>query len=144
MSGDRTLHQCIVDTAAQMTDARLAGLSMYQAQEGALAVSATYGYPSESVGHVRIVPGSGIIGGVFASKKPLLVRDTAQVPGLTPRSRRYQTGSFMAVPIIANDSALGVVTLADRNDGRPFTRNNLTSRHGSFRRCRRWRWSASS
>jgi diguanylate cyclase (GGDEF)-like protein len=127
LSGDRTLHQCIVDTAAQMTDARLAGLSMYQAQEGALSVSATYGYPSASVGHVRIVPGSGIIGGVFASKKPLLVRDTARVPGLTPRSRRYQTGSFMAVPIIANDSALGVVTLADRKDGRPFTRNNLTS-----------------
>jgi diguanylate cyclase (GGDEF)-like protein len=127
LSGDRTLHQCIVDTAAQMTDARLAGLSMYQPDEGALAVAATYGYPAESVGHVRIVPGSGIIGGVFSSKKPLLVRDTARVPGLTPRSRRYQTGSFMAVPIIATDSALGVVTLADRRDGRPFTRNNLTA-----------------
>jgi hypothetical protein len=30
-----------VDTAAQMTDARLAGLSMYQPQEGALAMAAT-------------------------------------------------------------------------------------------------------
>ena len=66
LSGDRALYQCIVDTAAQMTNARLAGLSMYQPQEGALAMAATYGYPSESVGHVRIVPGSGIIGGVFA------------------------------------------------------------------------------
>src|SRR6185503_9777581 len=99
----------------------------YQPQEGALAMAATYGYPPESVGHVRIVPGSGIIGGVFASKKPLLVRDTARVPGLTPRSRRYRTGSFMAVPIIANDAALGVVTLADRQDGRPFTGNHLTA-----------------
>jgi putative methionine-R-sulfoxide reductase with GAF domain len=115
LSGDRTLYQCIVDTAAQMTNARLAGLSMYQPHEGALAMAATYGYSSDSVGHVRIVPGSGIIGGVFASKKPLLVRDTAQVPGLTPRSRRYRTGSFMAVPIIASDSALGVVTLAYHN-----------------------------
>ena len=127
LSGDRTLYQCIVDTAAQMTDARLAGLSMYQPHEGALSVAATFGYPPESVGHVRIVPGAGIIGGVFATKKPLLVRDTARVPGLTPRSRRYQTGSFMAVPIVANDTALGVVTLADRKDGKPFTRNNLTA-----------------
>jgi diguanylate cyclase (GGDEF)-like protein len=127
LSGDRTLYQCIVDTAAQMTNARLAGLSMYQPHEGALAMAATHGYPSESVGHVRIVPGSGIIGGVFATKKPLLVRDTAQVPGLTPRSRRYRTGSFMAIPIIANDTALGVVTLADREDGHPFTRNNLAA-----------------
>jgi diguanylate cyclase (GGDEF)-like protein len=127
VSGDRTLHQCIIDTAAQMTDARLASLSIFHADAGALGVEATYGYPLDSVGHVRIVPGSGIIGGVFASKKPLLVKDTATVPGLTPRSRRYRTGSFMAVPIIANDTALGVVTLADRRDGRPFTRSNLVA-----------------
>jgi diguanylate cyclase (GGDEF)-like protein len=123
----RILHQTIVDTAADIAGARLGGLSMYDPREGAIAVAATHGYPSETVGHVRIVPGSGIIGGVFASKKPLLVRDTARVPGLTSRSRRYQTGSFMAVPIIANDTALGVVTVADRRDGRPFTRDNLSA-----------------
>jgi diguanylate cyclase (GGDEF)-like protein len=33
----------------------------------------------------------------------------------------------MAVPIVANDTTLGVVTLADREDGRPFTRNNLAA-----------------
>jgi hypothetical protein len=75
------LHQFIVDAAAKTAHARLGGLSVYHAKEGAIAVSATYGYPSESVGHVRIVPGAGIIGGVFASKKPLLVRDTTRVPG---------------------------------------------------------------
>jgi diguanylate cyclase (GGDEF)-like protein len=127
LSGGRLLYQCIIDTAASLTDARFGGLSVYQPQEGTISVAATHGYPSEVVGHVRIVPGSGIIGGVFSSKKPLLVRDTARVPGLTPRSRRYQTGSFMAVPILANEDALGVVTLADRKDGRPFTRDNLAA-----------------
>jgi diguanylate cyclase (GGDEF)-like protein len=127
LSGGRLLYQCIIDTAARLADARFGGLSVYQPQEGAIAVAATHGYPSETVGHVRITPGSGIIGGVFSSKKPLLVRDTARVPGLAPRSRRYQTGSFMAVPILANEDALGVVTLADRRDGRPFTRDNLAA-----------------
>ena len=127
ISGDRVLHQFIVDAAAKTSNARLAGLSVYQAKEGAITVSATYGYPSETVGHVRIVPGSGIIGGVFSSKKPLLVRDTTRVPGLTPRSRRYQTASFMAIPIVAGSEALGVVTLADRSDGRPFSRNDLAA-----------------
>jgi diguanylate cyclase (GGDEF)-like protein len=127
ISGDRVLHQFIVDAAAKTAHARLGGLSVYHAKEGAIAVSATYGYPSESVGHVRIVPGAGIIGGVFASKKPLLVRDTTRVPGLASRSRRYQTASFMAIPIVAGEDALGVVTLADRSDGRPFSRNDLAA-----------------
>ena len=85
LSGERELHQFIVDATARAANARLAGLSVYQPKEAAITVAATYGYPSESVGHVRIAPGSGIIGGVFSSKKPLLVRDTTRVPGLTPQ-----------------------------------------------------------
>jgi diguanylate cyclase (GGDEF)-like protein len=127
VSGDRPLHQVIVDAAAKAAHARLGGLSVYQAKEGAITVAATHGYPSEAVGHVRIIPGSGIVGGVFASKKPLLVRDTTRVPGLTARSQRYQTASFMAIPIVAGEDALGVVTLADRQDGRPFNRNDLAA-----------------
>ena len=127
LSGERELHQFIVDAAARAANARLAGLSVYQPKEAAITVAATYGYPSESVGHVRIAPGSGIIGGVFSSKRPLLVRDTARVPGLTPRSQRYQTASFMALPVVAGTEVLGVVTLADHADGRPFTREDLAA-----------------
>ena len=127
LSGERELHQFIVDATARAANARLAGLSVYQPKEAAITVAATYGYPSESVGHVRIAPGSGIIGGVFSSKKPLLVRDTTRVPGLTPRSQRYQTASFMALPVVSGSEALGVVTLADHADGRPFTREDLAA-----------------
>ena len=127
LSGERALHQFIVDATARAANARLAGLSVYQPKEGAITVAATYGYPSERVGHVRIAPGFGIIGGVFSSKRPLLVRDTARVPGLTPRSQRYQTASFMALPVIAGSEVLGVVTLADHAEGRPFTREDLAA-----------------
>ena len=127
LSGERELHQFIVDATARAVNARLAGLSVYQPKEAAITVAATYGYPSESVGHVRIAPGSGIIGGVFSSKKPLLVRDTTRVPGLTPRSQRYQTASFMALPVVAGSEVLGVLTLADHADGRPFTREDLAA-----------------
>jgi hypothetical protein len=69
ISGDRVLHQVIVDAAARTANARLGGLSVYQAKEGAITVAATYGYFSDSAGHLRIVPGSGIIGGVFSSRR---------------------------------------------------------------------------
>ena len=49
------------------------------------------------------------------------------MPGLTPRSQRYQTASFMALPVIAGSEVLGVVTLADHAEGRPFTREDLAA-----------------
>ena len=127
IAGARALHQFIVDEIARATRARLGSVAVYEPREAAIAVTATHGYPSEAVGHVRIVPGTGIVGGVFSSRKPLLIRDTTRVPGLTGRSRRYQTASFMALPIVAGDDALGVVTLADRADGRAFNREDLAT-----------------
>jgi diguanylate cyclase (GGDEF)-like protein len=127
ITGPHLLHQYIVAAAARTANARLVSLSVYQAKEGAITVAATHGYPSEAVDAVRIVPGSGIVGGVFTSKKPLLVRDTTRVPGLAPRSTRYQTTSFMALPIVSGRQAIGVLTLADRADGAPFTRDDLTA-----------------
>jgi diguanylate cyclase (GGDEF)-like protein len=124
-TGEHELQQFIVDATARAANARLAGLSVYQPKEMAITVAATYGYSQETVGHVRIAPGSGIIGGVFSSKRPLLVRDTTRVPGLTPRSQRYQTASFMVLPVMSGSEALGVVTLADHKEGRPFTREDL-------------------
>jgi diguanylate cyclase (GGDEF)-like protein len=125
--GVRALHQLIVDTAAATANASLASLAVYHPKDGALSIQATHGYPSETVSHVRIVPGSGIIGGIFTTKKPVLVRDTTRVPGLTPRSQRYRTASFMGIPIVSREDALGVLTLADRQDGQPFSRRDLSA-----------------
>jgi GAF domain-containing protein len=33
----------------------------------------------------------------------------------------------MAIPIVAGEDVLGVVTLADRSDGHPFSRNDLAA-----------------
>lgn len=127
ISGDQVLYQHIVDTAAKTANARFGSLSVFEAKEGALTVAATHGYPREDVRHVHILPGAGIIGGVFSSRRPLLVRDTTRVPGLRPASKRYQTASFIAIPIVGKGEALGVVTLADRRDGQPFSRTDLAA-----------------
>jgi diguanylate cyclase (GGDEF)-like protein len=123
----RLVYQLIVETAARSADARLVSLSVQRPRDSTLTVAATHGYPREAAGDVRIAPGSGVIGGVFASKRPLLVRDTARVPGFTSSSSRYRTTSFMALPIVAGREAIGVLTLADRTDGAPFTRDNLAA-----------------
>jgi diguanylate cyclase (GGDEF)-like protein len=126
VSGERALSQFIADSGARTVNARLAALALYNPAEGAINIGATCGYSLETVAHVRILPGTGIIGGVFSTKKPLLVRDTTRVPGLVARSTRYKTRSFMAIPLLAAGDCIGVLTFADREDGRPFDRSDLT------------------
>jgi diguanylate cyclase (GGDEF)-like protein len=123
----RLVHELIVETSARAAQARLVSLTVRRPREEALAVTATHGYPWDAVGDVRIMPGSGIVGTVFTSRRALLVRDTARVPGFSPASSRYRTRSFMALPIVAGQEAIGVLTLADRSDGAPFTRENLAA-----------------
>jgi diguanylate cyclase (GGDEF)-like protein len=126
VTGERALSQFIADACARTINARLAALALYNPADGAINIGATFGYSLETVSHVRILPGTGIIGGVFATKKPLLVRDTTRVPGLVARSTRYKTRSFIAIPLLAAGDCIGVLTLADREDGRPFDRSDLT------------------
>jgi diguanylate cyclase (GGDEF)-like protein len=118
------VHQLIVDTIAKAVGAQIGSLALAVPEEETLRIAATRGYPMGLVQHVRIAPGVGVLGSVFLSRQPLLVADVTAVPG-RPRPR-YQTKSFMAVPLISGDTVLGVVAVTDRLDGRPFARQHLT------------------
>jgi diguanylate cyclase (GGDEF)-like protein len=78
------------------------------------------------VDYVRIRPGEGIAGGVFASGKPMVVEDIAGEPELRAHMRsRYRTGSFASVPVRVADRIMGVINVADKRGGGPFTRRDL-------------------
>lgn len=121
----RQLNQLVVDSVANQVGARQAALALYEERAGRLSVVATRGYPSVLVEDLRIAPGSGVIGEVFASRAPMLVEDAALQLGMSRRPR-YRTSSFMAVPLVGVEQAIGVLTFADRTDDRPFTRGDLT------------------
>jgi diguanylate cyclase (GGDEF)-like protein len=90
-----------------------------------LSIVASHGYPAALVEHVRIPSGSGIIGTVYQKGTPLCVPDIAAMTDLPARRRRYRTNSFVALPVMAGSAILGVVCLADRVDGAPFTRRDV-------------------
>ena len=123
----RELHQLIVDTVAGEIGAEMASLATYHEAQQRLAIVATSGYPAVLVEDLRIAPGVGVMGGVFASRQPLLVTDAARERAGHPRRLRYRTSSFMALPLFAGRQGLGVLTLTDRHDGLPFTRSDLTT-----------------
>ncbi len=120
------LSRLILDTIAERVDAQQAAIALYDDSLGRLTIAATRGYPTVLVEDLRIAPGSGVIGEVFMSRQPRLVVDARREVRTEPRRRRYRTGSFMALPLFTETRGLGVVTLTDRADLRPFTRGDLT------------------
>jgi diguanylate cyclase (GGDEF)-like protein len=120
------LHRLIVSTLATRLRAQQAALALYDPHVDRLAIVATHGYPSVLVEDLRIAPGEGVIGEVFATRKAMLVSDAGRQVATHPRRLRYRTGSFMALPLFTDDGGIGVLTLADRADLQPFTRADLT------------------
>jgi diguanylate cyclase (GGDEF)-like protein len=124
------LHQMIVDTFARTVGAEKASLATFDAPQSALAITATYGYPEILVKHLRFRPGSGIIDRVFRTRRPLRVENIRELRDAPHPRLRYRTSSFISLPLIASDDVLGVVSVTDRQDGRPFDRGDLKALRG--------------
>ena len=113
------IHSLIVKTMARRTGARVGALAIYKEQERALAITATYGYPSVLVEHVRIAPGEGILGSSF-------IRGLPEIGEAADRLRpRYRTNSYMVVPLCGATGPVGVVALTDKKGDLPFDRTDL-------------------
>ena len=114
------IHPLILRTIARHVRARIGALALYQDDDQALAIMATYGYPSVLVEHLRIRPGEGILGSAYASGKAHLRNAEG------PRRLRYQTTSYLLVPLTGPSRPVGIIALTDRADGLPFDTRDLT------------------
>lgn len=89
---------------------------------------ATYFYGDKSktlLVRGEINPNEGLIGKVVSSKQGLLIDDIEKesAKGLkwSKDDRFYKTKSCMLLPLLVEKELIGVVTLADRKDGKSFT-----------------------
>ena len=70
--------------------------------------------------------GEGIAGTVAATQSPILVKDISS----DSRFRRngfnhYHTNSFISLPLVSSRGPLGVINLADKSSGEPFSEKDL-------------------
>jgi diguanylate cyclase (GGDEF)-like protein len=119
------LHDLVLRTIARQGAARTAALAVYRPGDETLAIVATRGYPRALVEHIRIAPGDGIIGRVFATGRAELCETAPDAE--STRRLRYRTNSYMVLPILAGKRSLAVVALTDRADGRAFDNRDFTS-----------------
>ena len=96
------------------------------APDNTLSVVAAHGYAASLTSHVRIEPGRGLIGAVYARGLPLLVRDVDTFRGTVLARARFRTKSCVVVPVAAGPEVLGVLCLADRDGDAPFVADDVT------------------
>lgn len=122
-----TVARRVVAAIANMLDAGRVSLALYRKPEGFLTVAATYGFPASTVDGVRIMPGDWVVGHVFQTKRPVIVRDVRTLAGASRRGDQYRTFSFAAVPVVAGAEIIGVLSVTDKRDLSAFGRQDLTA-----------------
>jgi len=92
-----------------------------------LTVRAARGLSEEVIKNTKIPLGEGIAGRVAKEGKPLLVSGAEQVPG-QGSSSRYETNSFLSIPLMgkylgSRENTVGVINVTDK-----ISRENFTDR----------------
>jgi diguanylate cyclase (GGDEF)-like protein len=126
ISDSATLQNVILEHMARAVDAEIGALAVFLPQENSLAITATYGYPAVLVEHLRLAPGEGVLGRVFATGAPVVVSDVSGMPGQVAR-RRYRTDSYIALPLAGPDGVVAVIALTDKTSGEPFNDADLSA-----------------
>jgi PAS domain S-box-containing protein len=115
--------QRVVREAGRLMSARLATLFLYDEQEGVLVPRAQVGHDGEVYRHLRLRPGEGVAGHVFATGKPRLVArmPDPEIRPLSPeaetimqqsvRGRRFQGRA--AVPLVWRGRVIGTLSIAE-------------------------------
>ncbi len=115
--------EVVVRHAAAAVHARIGALAVRDSDGDDTAIAATFGYSRRLVEHVRIEAGTGVIGTVMSSRRPVKVDRAGRTTG---RRLRYRTDSFVVVPILANAEAVGALCVTDRAGDEEFTADDVS------------------
>ena len=120
----RSLLQSTVETARAIFHAKASSVFLLDEETDELVFEAVAGEGAETLLGTRFPSSTGVAGWVLVTRQPLVVddltkdtrfsRDAAASTGYVPRG-------MMAVPLLAEEKALGVLEVLDRPAGIPFT-----------------------
>jgi len=117
----------IVNEMTRLVGAEQGSLMMMDEQQRALIIKAITGVNRKIVEQIRVHPGDGIAGKVFATGIPLVVADL-ETDGRVQREKRprYKTKAFVSLPMKLDGRTIGVLNLADKISGAAFGEEEIT------------------
>ena len=120
----RTLLRSIVEVARAIFKAKASSIFLLDEDGEELVFEAVAGEGSDSLLGQRFPSSTGIAGFVLVSRQPLVIEDVLQDPRFS-REAAESTGfvpkGLMAVPLLHEERALGVLEVLDRPSDAKFT-----------------------
>ena len=123
----RELLEQLVRTVAGVFEASAASLALVQ-EDGDLLYCAAWGAVSHGVIGMRLAQGLGLAGAVAARGAPLAVPDCRSDPRFAAQvaaDTGYVPHTMLVVPLERDGRTIGVLSILDRRDGRPYTPADL-------------------
>jgi GAF domain-containing protein len=119
----RTLLSSIVEVARAIFTARAASIFLLDESADELVFEAVAGEGADTLVGTRFPSSTGIAGWVLVTRQPLVIDDLSQDPRFArdvAESLGYVPRALMAVPLLHEERALGVLEVLDRVRGSRF------------------------
>jgi GAF domain-containing protein len=120
----RALLQSVVDVARAIFKAKASSILLLDTETDELVFEAAADESSESLIGKRFPSSTGIAGFVLVSRQPLVIEDVLSDPRFsreTAESTGFVPKGLMAVPLLHEENALGVLEVLDRPRDARFT-----------------------
>jgi putative nucleotidyltransferase with HDIG domain len=116
----------ITNLCMQTLGAERISLMLYDEEGDHLYIKHGRGLPTGVADSTRVKKGTGISGWVFENNEPLFIQDVEKDPHFRKFNHpQYTTNSLISAPIRLKGRAIGVLNINNKNDGSPFTREDL-------------------
>lgn len=120
ISEEATFLQMVIGLASELTESEMASILEYDPDWDALRFRSAPWFQRERLNEVRVPLEGSIAGWVFTHREPLIVADPKREPHFfsgVDRVTGQQTRNLIAVPIVVNNEALGVIEALNRLHG---------------------------
>ncbi|MCD4781220.1 MAG: HD domain-containing protein [Candidatus Omnitrophica bacterium] len=116
----------LVNKVTELLDAEICSVLLADRKSGILTIKAACGLDKDQVLKTRIESGHEISGWVMERREAILVEDIERDQRFGKRNNeKYYTHSFISVPLIVDDEAIGVVNINNRSSRELLTEDNL-------------------
>lgn len=121
----------ILEDVVKLIPVDKASMMLLNGSGSKLRLLASIGMNRSMAANLSVPANQGIAGQVLHNGQPLLVEDMEQDPRISSSPRpRFNTKSFLCVPLTTGSQHHGVLCLTDRRDGRPFNQQDMELLNG--------------
>ncbi len=120
----RTLLQSVVEVARAIFGAKASSIFLLDEEADELVFEAIAGYGAETLLGQRFPSSTGIAGWVLVTRQPLVIEDVTEDPRFAKdfaENTGYIPKGLMAVPLLHEERALGVLEVLDRPQRSQFS-----------------------